>query len=81
MPRATVQSVVRMCLRAIPLLALMGCSGGGQGGGSLPGDTLTQRQKDSIVSTLPVPGAEAVGRALDAADAARKRAQEHDTIG
>ena len=44
-------------------------------------DTLTRRQKDSIISTLPVPGAGAVGKALDAADAARARAEQHDTIG
>jgi len=44
-------------------------------------DTLTQRQRDSLLSTMPVPGAGAVGKALDAADRARERAQQHDTIG
>jgi len=57
-----------------------GCSGSGSGGTDGTADTLSQRQKDSIVSTLPVPGAGAVGRALDAADAARARAETHDTI-
>jgi hypothetical protein len=41
-------------------------------------DTLTRRQRDSITATLPVPGARAVGRALEAADAAAARAAETD---
>ena len=44
-------------------------------------DTLTQRQRDSLLSTMPVPGAGAVGKALDISDRARERAQQHDTIG
>jgi len=57
-----------------------GCGGGADTGSQAAQDTLTRRQKDSIVSTLPVPGAGAVGKALDAADAARARAEMHDTI-
>lgn len=44
-------------------------------------DTLTQRQRDSLLGTMPVPGAGAVGRALEASDRARERAQQHDTMG
>ncbi len=44
-------------------------------------DTLTQIQRDSLLSTMPVPGAGLVGKALEAAEAARKRAEQHDTIG
>lgn len=43
-------------------------------------DTLTRRQKDSLISTLPLPGAGAVGKALRASDLARERALAHDTI-
>jgi hypothetical protein len=43
-------------------------------------DTLTQRQRDSLLSTMPVPGAGAVGKALEAADRARERAEQHDTM-
>ncbi|MFH1765945.1 MAG: hypothetical protein ABIF09_17295 [Gemmatimonadota bacterium] len=57
------------------------CTGGGGGEDQAAQDTLTRRQKDSIIATLPVPGAGAVGKALDAADAARARAEAHDTIG
>ena len=41
-------------------------------------DTLTRRQKDSITATLPLPGARGVGRALQAADAAKARADRHN---
>jgi len=43
-------------------------------------DTLTRRQKDSIIATMPIPGASGVGRALDAQDAARARAAQLDSI-
>ena len=63
-------------------LILTGCPGPSpdSGGESASSDELTRRQKDSIISTLPIPGASAVGRALDAADDARVRALAHDTI-
>jgi len=44
-------------------------------------DTLSRRQKDSLISTMPIPGANAVGRALNAADQASARTLAHDTIG
>lgn len=73
---------IRFLATSLALLSLvLGCGGGDGGGEESARDTLTQRQKDSLVSTLPVPGAGAVGRALDAADAARARAEAHDTIG
>jgi hypothetical protein len=64
----------------VPIL-LLGCGGGQETADQTDSDTLTRRQKDSIVSTLPVPGAGAVQKALDASDAARARAERHDTIG
>ena len=44
-------------------------------------DTLTRGQKDSLIATMPVPGAGAVGRALGTAERANARAEAHDTIG
>jgi hypothetical protein len=41
---------------------------------------LTQRQRDSISATLPIPGASGIGRALDASDAQRARAAQHDSL-
>jgi len=62
--------------------AFAACSGGGEGAdaGRTAADTLTRRQKDSIISTMPIPGAGAVGRALRAADSAQARADRHDSL-
>lgn len=62
-------------------VALGGCAGGSGSDDQSAADTLTRRQKDSLISTLPVPGAGAVGKALDAADAAKARAKMLDTLG
>jgi len=43
-------------------------------------DTMTQRQRDSVTATLPIPGAGVLGDAMDAADAAAARAARHDSI-
>lgn len=43
-------------------------------------DTLTRRQRDSIISEMPLPGAHGVGAALEAQDRLNARAQQHDTI-
>jgi len=43
-------------------------------------DTLTRRQKDSLISEMPVPGAGVVGRALDMQDLTKQRAAEMDSI-
>ena len=50
------------------------------GDGASAADTLTRRQRDSIISTMPIPGAGGVGRALDAQDATSERARALDSI-
>jgi len=45
-----------------------------------PADALNRRERDSVISTLPIPGASGVGRALRAADSARARANVHDSL-
>lgn len=76
---------VRLAGRAVSLLLLLplvlaGCPDGGTPEGGIDRDTLTQRQRDSITSTLPIPGAGSVGGALDAAADAQRRANQHDSI-
>ena len=71
---------VGFSLLSLSCLALA-CGGANEASDMTEQDTLTRSQKDSIISTLPVPGAGAVGKALEAADAARARAEQHDTIG
>ncbi len=60
-------------------IVLLGCSGGGNAGDN-PADTLTRRQKDSIITTLPIPGARGVGKALDALEKSNVRAAQHDSV-
>ena len=48
--------------------------------GASAADTLSRRERDSIISTMPIPGAGGVGRALDAQDASRDRARALDSI-
>lgn len=57
-----------------------GCSGGEDPPAAEAPPERTRAQRDSLLSTLPVPGAQGVGRALDAAGAAAERARQHDTI-
>ncbi len=77
-----------MVRRSLPLLLAtllglatltVGC-GAGDGDTASAADTLTRRQKDSLISTMPIPGARGVGAALDAQDAANARAADHDSI-
>lgn len=49
--------------------------------GATAADTLTRAQKDSIVADMPIPGAGAVGAAMQARDRAGARAAAHDSIG
>lgn len=72
---------ITAALLAAGTLGLLACSQGGEGSGDASAaDTLTRRQKDSIISEMPIPGSGAVGRALDASDAAKARAEAHDTL-
>ncbi|MEZ4415458.1 MAG: hypothetical protein R3E10_06860 [Gemmatimonadota bacterium] len=43
-----------------------------------PAPELTRHQKDSLVATMPIPGAKAVGTAIRAQDAAAERARMLD---
>lgn len=43
-------------------------------------DTMTQRQKDSVLAQSQLPGARAVGMGLEAADSAKARQARLDSI-
>jgi hypothetical protein len=51
--------------------------GSGQSGQA---DTLTQRQKDSILANSKIPGARGVGSALRASDSVGARVQRSDSL-
>jgi len=60
-------------------LLLAGC-GGGRSGGSRAADTLTERQRDSILAKSRIPGASAVGAAMRAADSTNVRVRAADSV-
>jgi hypothetical protein len=70
----------RITVVGILSLALLGMGECGGDGDATGADTLTRRQRDSLVSELPVPGAGGVRGAMDAADAIEARNAQLDTM-
>ena len=73
------KTISMAALTALTIL-FTGCYGSGDASAGNAADTLTRRQKNEIISTLPIPGASGVGRALRATDLAAERAQAHDSL-
>ena len=73
------KTISMAALAALTVLSI-GCSLGGDASATNAADTLTRRQKNEIIRTLPVPGARGVGRALDVTDQLADRAQRHDAL-
>ena len=69
----------------LPLLLTLagaGCSGSqSKSSSSGSSDTLTRRQRDSMLSTSTIPGARGVGAAMRAADATSRGIRGADTVG
>lgn len=62
------------------LIALCGCGGGSQSSNKVNRDTLSERQQDSILAKSSIPGASAVGKAMNAADSTSSRVQASDSV-
>ncbi len=73
------KTISTAALAALTILSV-GCSLGGDASASNAADTLTRRQKNEIIRTLPIPGARGVGRALDVSDQLAERANRHDSL-
>ena len=73
------KTISMAALAALTILST-GCYGSGDASAGNAADTLTRRQKNEIISTLPILGASGVGRALRATDLAAERAQAHDSL-
>jgi hypothetical protein len=69
-----------LILAAVVVVLVAACGGGDSGSARRGGDTLTERQRDSILSKSRIPGASGVGRAMSAADSASARNQAADTV-
>lgn len=67
-------AIVLVC-SVVPLV--VGC---GRPAADRPASTLTEAQRDSVLARSAIPGAGAVGRALDASDKAGQRAAGMDSL-
>ena len=65
-------------LGALSFLALITACSGEQGGNRR--DTMTQRQKDSVLGQSGLPGAQAVTKALRAADSVKAKQARADSV-
>jgi hypothetical protein len=67
-----------ICL-VVPLCVIVAC-GSDKSSQTVNRDTLTQRQKDSILANSRIPNARAVGRAMKAADSTSAGIQRADSV-
>lgn len=61
-------------------LVLAACGGRSGASGAAARDTLSERQRDSILARSRIPGASGVGRALQAADSTNARIRATDSV-
>lgn len=61
-------------------LTLAACAGGGDNAAAAR-DSLTQRQRDSILAQSRIPGARGVGSAMRVADSIEAHVRSADTLG
>lgn len=71
---------IRLTLVAAAMLGVAACGRTKGESGTTATDTLTRRQKDSLLSTVPYPGAGRILDAQSATDRANARALQHDTM-
>ena len=64
----------------IVLVLLAACSGGNTAKSAADRDSLTERQRDSILAQSRIPGARAVGSAMRAADSTSARVRATDSV-
>lgn len=64
--------------RLLLVLVLVGCSANDTAMNDR--DTMSQRQRDSVLAQSGIPGAAGVGKALSAADSVRARNAQLDSI-
>jgi hypothetical protein len=70
---------MKSILWAVPIWCALACASD-QSGQSVNRDTLTERQKDSILANSKIPNARAVGRAMNAADSTNAGMQRADSV-
>ena len=70
---------MKSILWIVPLCVLAAC-GSDKSSETVNRDTLTQRQKDSILANSKIPGARGVGSAMRAADSTSAGIQRADSV-
>jgi hypothetical protein len=71
---------MRPTILSLFVLALAACGGVSKDKSAVNRDTLTERQKDSILAKSRIPGASGVGRAMTAADSTSAGAHRADSV-
>ena len=71
---------MRARVLTIVLALLAACSGGKTAKSAAETDSLTERQRDSILAQSRIPGASGVGSAMRAADSASARVRTTDSV-
>lgn len=74
------RTTIRVALVAAAMAGVAACGRTKGESGAAATDTLTRRQKDSLLSTVPYPGAGRILDAQSATDRANARALQHDTM-
>lgn len=64
----------------VPICFIAACASSDKASQTVNRDTLTERQKDSILANSKIPGARAVGNAMRAADSTNARVLQTDTV-
>ena len=71
---------MKSILRVVPICCIAACGSSDKSSQTVNHDTLTERQKDSILANSKIPGAHAVGNAMRAADSTNARVLRTDTV-
>ncbi len=71
---------MKSILWVVPICLITACGSSDKSSQTVNRDTLTQRQKDSILANSKIPGARAVGSAMRAADSTSARVLRTDTV-
>jgi hypothetical protein len=71
---------MKASLWVVGICLLAACGGSDKSSETVNRDTLTERQKDSILAGSKIPGARGVGSAMRAADSTSARIQQSDTV-
>jgi len=73
--------VKRYLLLGLLLVPAIGCGGGQtRTSGAAGGDTLSERQRDSMLAQSRIPGATGVGKAMRVADSTSARVRAADSV-